>query len=181
MALLSPNLPYGLRDVKLAPLTGLDVVGSSVDLPNARTLSFTENEDFEELRGDDVVVATRGKGPTVSWDLESGGISLTAYAIMAGGVATTTGVTPNAVTTYTKLNTDARPKFQIEGQAMSESGGDFHCKIFVCKANDSLAGTLADGTFWLTSASGSGIGSQAATNLAKVYEFKSNETAVANT
>ncbi|MFT8046885.1 hypothetical protein ACMYMB_23080, partial [Salmonella enterica subsp. enterica serovar Enteritidis] len=58
---LGTSLPYGLRDVKLTPLVN-GVPGTPVDLPNARTLSFSESEDSEELRGDDKIVATRGKG-----------------------------------------------------------------------------------------------------------------------
>lgn len=175
MALATNQLPYGLRDVKLKPINDAGVVGAAVDLPASRTFSFSEAEDFEELRGDDKVIAIRGKGPKISWDLESGGISLDAYVIMAGGTLTTTGVTPNQVKKLNKKVTDSRPYFQAEGQAISDSGGDFHVKVYKCRANDSLEGELADGTFWLTSASGEGIG-DGSDNL---YDFIQNETATA--
>lgn len=175
MPLTTIPLPYGLRDVKVYPISVLNVVGSAVDLPNSRTFSFEENEDFEELRGDDTVVATRGQGATVSWDLESGGISLEAYAIMAGGAIVSTGSTPNQKKTFTKLNTDSKPRFQVEGQAMSESGGDFHVKLYNCKATDGVSGELGDGAFWLTSGSGSAIGDPSS---GKIYDFIQNETAV---
>lgn len=175
MALANPTLPYGLRDVKLKPIDASGVVGGAVDLPVARTFSFTEAEDFEELRGDDRVVAIRGKGPKVEWELESGGISLPAFEVMAGGTTTSGGVTPNETLTLKKLVTDARPYFQVEGQAISDSGGDFHVKLFKCRASDSLEGELSDGTFWLTSASGEAIGNAAD----ELYEFTANETATA--
>lgn len=170
------TLPYGLRDVKVTPIDASGVLGTPVDLPNARTFSFEENEDFEELRGDDRVVATRGQGASVAWELESGGISLDAYAVMNGGTVEETGVTPATVTTYTKKATDAKPRFQVEGQAISESGGDFHAVLPNCKATDGLSGELSDGSFWLTSASGTAI-ADPTTEI--IYEFIQNETAVA--
>lgn len=175
MALASPTLPYGLRDVKLRPIDAAGTVGASVDLPVARTFSFSEAEDFEELRGDDKIVAIRGKGPNVEWELESGGISLLAHKIMSGGTTTASGVTPNEKLVLKKLTTDARPYFQVEGQAISDSGGDWHVKLFKCRASDSLEGEMADGQFWLTSASGQAIGNAAD----ELYEFTANETAVA--
>jgi hypothetical protein len=177
MALATNQLPYGLRDVKVRPIDSAGTVGTSVDLPASRTFSFSEAEDFEELRGDDKVIAIRGKGPKVSWDLEAGGIGLDSYLVMAGGTLTTTGVTPNQIKKLNKKVTDARPYFQVEGQAISDSGGDFHVKIYRCRASDSLEGELADGTFWLTSASGDAIG-DASDNL---YDFIQNESVVAIT
>lgn len=177
MALANRALPFGLRDVKLTPL-GADgaTPGTAVDLPVSRTLSFAESEDFEELRGDDSVAASHGSGPTVEWDLESGGISLEAYAVMAGGEVVTSGVSPAAKKTYTKKTTDARPYFKIEGQSINDNGGDFHCVIYRAKADGSLEGELSDSSFWLTSASGKGYGSLEAGNLDKVYDFVHNET-----
>lgn len=173
-------LPYGLRDVKLRGyVTPTTLAASSVDLPNSRTFSFEEAEEFEELRGDDKVVATRGRGASVSWELESGGISFEAYQTMNGGTITETGVTPNKVKTYSKKVTDARPEFQVEGQAISESGGDFHVVLDRCKATESLSGELGDGTFWLTSASGTALPSRLAGSEDLLYEFVQNETATA--
>lgn len=169
------SLPYGLRDVRVTPYDDTGTLGDPVDFPNARTLSFTENEDFAELRGDDKVVANRGQGPTVSWDLEGGGISLEAYAAINGGTVTVTGVSPVQVKTYKKNVADAKPRFKAEGQALSESGGDFHPVLYNCKATDSVSGELADGAFWLTGASGTGIGDP---DTGDVYDFVENETAV---
>lgn len=172
MALANPTLPYGLRDVKLRPIDASGVVGASVDLPVSRTFSFSEAEDFEELRGDDKVVAIRGKGPSVEWELEAGGISLDAYKIMSGGTVSTTGVTPNLKKSLLKKTTDSRPYFQVEGQAISDSGGDFHYTLFKVRASDSLEGEMSDGQFLLSSASGQAIG-DASDNL---WEMVQNES-----
>lgn len=181
MALTTIALPYGIRDIQITPFTtaAATAEGTAVDLPYGRTLSFSEEEDFEELRGDDTLIAVHGQGPQVSWELESGGLSLESYKVMAGGTITETGTTPAQVKTFDKLNTDARPYFKIEGQAISDSGGDLHCIIYKAKVNDTLEGEFADGAFFLTSGSGVGIGSTVSADAGKIYSFVQNETAVA--
>lgn len=180
MAIATKALPFGLRDVKLTPLgAGGDTPGTSVDLPASRTLSFSESEEFEELKGDDTTVASHGGGVTVEWSLESGGISLEAYAVMAGGSIVSSGTTPNVKKTYTKLETDARPYFKIEGQSINDNGGDFHCVIYRAKADGSLEGEMANGSFWLTSASGKGYGSLESGKEGRSYDFIHNETTTA--
>ncbi len=170
------SLPFGLRDVKLTPLTTGMTLGTAVDLPTSRTFSFTESEDFESLRGDDKVVAERGLGPTVEWELESGGISLEALVVLNGGTLTTTGTGSTTVKSYKKKVTDAKPRFQVEGQAISENGGDFHIVIYNCKASGGVEGELADGAFFLTSASGTGIG---ATDDDDLYSMIQNASVTA--
>lgn len=172
MAITREALPYGLRDVKVGLLDAVTQLPTVlVDLPNSQTFSFTDSEDFEELRGDDKVVARRGKGAVVEWELEAGGISLEAYAIMAGGTVTVSGTGTNTKKTYRKRATDQRPDFWVEGQAMSESGGDFHAVVPRCKADDSLEGSLEDGTFWVSSASGTGIPSLAPVTDTEHFEL----------
>jgi hypothetical protein len=175
MPLTTIPLPFGLRDVRVYPLTG-ETPGTGVDLPNSRTFSFSEAEDFQELRGDDGLVAVHGTGPTVNWSLEAGGISLDAVKVIYGGTVTTTGTTPNQVKTFTKLNTDARPYFKVEGQAISDSGGDFHVVLYRCRATGELSGQMADGAFWLTGTSGRALGRA---SDGKVYDLVQNESAVA--
>jgi hypothetical protein len=175
MALAAKALPYGLRDIQLRAISAAGVVSTtSVDLPVARTLSFSDTEDFEELRGDDRVEATHGNGATCEWELEAGGISLEAYALLAGGLVTSSGTTPAIKKTYNKKVTNARPYVQIEGQAISDNGGDLHGLIYRAKADGSLEGEMGDGAFWLTSASGKGY----ADSSDNVYDFIHNETAL---
>lgn len=181
MAITREALPFGLRDVKIALLTAGDLPGTLVDLPNAQTLEFTDTEEFTELRGDDKLVAKRGSGSTVEWSLESGGISPEAYCVMSGASLTAGGVSPAGYKKVRKLASSNRPYFWAEGQSMSDSGGDFHCILPRCIADDSLEGTMADGEFWVSSASGTGLASGATDpKLADlVYEFTQNETTAA--
>lgn len=171
------SLPFGMRDIQVTPIATDGTLGTMIDLPNAQTLSFEESEDFEELRGDDKVVAKRGKGPSVSFELAAGGISLEALVVINGGVLTTSGVAPNVVKTYSKKATDQRPKFRAEGQALSESGGDLHTVLYECKVDDSFSGEFSDGGFFVTNASGTAYGSAA--NADAIYDFVQNEVATA--
>jgi hypothetical protein len=183
MPLTTHPLPYGLRDVKLTAYTdaAATTLGTSVDLPVGRTFSFSEAEEFTELRGDDKVVATRGQGSTVEFELESGGISLDAWKVLSGGTLTSTGTAPAQSKKLSKKSTDARPYFKVEGQIISDSGGDVHCVLPKCKITDSLEGEFSDGEFMLTNASGTAIGSTLTGQEDVVYEMTQNETAVAIT
>lgn len=174
MALSNPALPFGLRDVRLYPVNADGSLGAGVDLPASRTFSFTETESFEDLVGDDTTWAAHGSGPTVDWELEAGGMSFEAYKVMAGGTIVTSGVSPLAKKVYSKLTTDSRPYFQVEGQAISDSGGDVHTVVYRCKATGDLEGSFANGAFTLTSAKGKGYGNIIGNN--KLYDFIQNET-----
>jgi hypothetical protein len=173
MALNDPQLPYGLRDVKLTPINSDGSLGTPVDLPVAQTLSFSEAEEFEELRGDDRLVAVHGQGPTCEFDLEAGGISLEAWQVMTGGELDETGVTPTQTKSLTKYTTQSRPYFQIEGQSINDVDGDTHVIIYKAKVTESLEGEFADGTFFVTSCSGQGLGDADD----RLYKITWNETA----
>lgn len=173
------SLPYGIRDCKVYPFSddNAETLGTGVDLPNMQTFSFSEAEDFTELRGDDALVTMRGNGSHVEWELEAGGLSLAAIKVMYGGVVTVTGVAPNVKTVFRKKSKDARPFFRIEGQAISDSGGDVHCIVYRCKATDNLEGSFEDGEFFTTGASGTGLPSKATATDDVLYDFVENGTA----
>lgn len=174
-------LPYGMRDLKITPYS--DAAGSVlssevIDLPNMQTLSFSEEEEFQELRGDDRVVAIRGSGATVSWELEAGGYKLRVWEVMTGGVVTQTGIAPNRKWRLDKRSSDARSYFLIEGQIVSDSGGDLHAVIYRCRCNEAIEGEFADGEFFITSASGQGLPILDDVNDL-LYSIEINETATA--
>lgn len=153
-------LPYGIRDCKLTPY--LDKGGTTlstevVDLPNMQTFSFSEEEEFQELRGDDRVVAIRGSGATVSWELEAGGYKIRIWEILTGGTVVLTGVAPNRQWRLDKRGSDSRGYFKMHGQAISDSGGDVQTVVYRCRCNESIEGEFADGEFFITNASGQGL------------------------
>lgn len=175
---LSNTLPFGLRDVRLYPLTSAGARGTGVDLPVSRTFSFKETVSAEQLMGDDVIQGSHDYDPVVEWELEAGGYSLEAYVILAGGTVTATGTTPAQIKTFSKKTTDARPYFEVEGQAISDSGGDMHAVVYRCKCDGDLDGKFENGSFALTKASGKGYGRL---DNQKLYDFIQNETAIAIT
>lgn len=177
MALPDKALPYGLRDVKITPIDVAGAYGTFIDLPVSQTFKWSDTADFSELRGDDQKQAEREAGGSVDWDLDSGGIRLEAYAAIAGGTVTTSGVTPNLIKTYSKKGTTTRPYFRVDGQAISDNGGDVHVVIYKAKATGDIEGEFTDGEFMVSSCSGSSS-PNAADDL---YDIIQNETASAIT
>lgn len=156
---VSDALPYGVRDVKLTQY--IDALGmvlgpSSVDLPYIQTLNFTEAEEFSELRGDDKLITTRGRGSMVNWDLESGGLSISAWALMSGGSVIERGLEPDREIELQKKATQARPWFRIDGKIISDSGGDVLVRIYRCRANGDISANFTDGEFQTSSVTGVG-------------------------
>jgi hypothetical protein len=181
---LPTALPYGIRDLKVTPYTDAqgsvldETAGASVDFPYARTLSFSETEDFEELRGDDRTITMRGKGPIVEFEFESGGIPLKGWKVVTGGEILEEGVTPARKVRLLKRGSHARPWFRVEGQAISDSGGDVHCTLYRCRITDELEGEMNEGEFFLSSGSGTALPLLGDVDD-YLYEFVQNETAVA--
>lgn len=174
-------LPYGMRDLKMTEYSdagGSVLGGTTIDLPNMQTLSFSETEEYTELRGDDRVIAIRGQGALVEWELEAGGLNFAAWEVLTGGTVILTGLAPNRKWTLRKRSTDARPYFRLEGRVISDSGGDVHCVIYRCRANDTVEGEFADGEFFITSASGQGLPLLEEVNDL-IYDMVINETATA--
>lgn len=156
---VADGLPYGVRDIKLTQY--IDALGmvlgtTSVDLPYIQTLNFTEAEEFSELRGDDKLITTRGRGAQVNWDLESGGLPIPAWAIMTGGSVIERGLAPDREIELQKKATQARPWFRIDGKVISDSGGDVLVRIYRCRANGDITANFADGEFQTTSVTGVG-------------------------
>lgn len=179
MAGLTTPLPYGMRDLKLTryiDAAGFTLGATSTDLPNMQTLSFSEAEEFSELRGDDALKATHGKGAQVEWELEAGGMDLDGWSILTGGTIIESGLTPSKKVIMRKRGSDQRPYFRSEGQAISDSGGDVHAFLYRCKVNENVEGEFEDGEFFVTSASGVALPLSGTFDL--LYDFVHNETAV---
>jgi hypothetical protein len=155
---LGNSLPFGLRDVKLWPIDDTGARGTAVDLPASQTFSFKETVSSAQLMGDDVIQTSHTYDPVVEWELDAGGYSLEAYAVLAGGTLTSAGTTPSQIKTLRKKTTDQRPYFEVEGQAISDSGGDVHMVVYRCICDGDLDGKFDNGNFALTKATGKGYG-----------------------
>lgn len=151
---------YGCRDLKLTEYidaSGMVLSSASIDLPYIQHLNFTEAEEFAELRGDDKLLTTRGKGSQVNWDLESGGINIAAWATITGGSVYERGLAPNREIELRKRATQARPYFRIDGKIISDSGGDVLVRIYRCRANGNITANFQDGNFQTSQIAGIGL------------------------
>lgn len=176
MALNDHRMPYGLRDIKVATLDNAGVKGSLVDLPAAQTLEFEETTSTQELRGDDVVKASRTTVNAVEWSLDAGGIMFEAMVVIAGGTISSSGTTPDVIKEWVRLEGESYPDFWLAGRALSESGGDNETVIHRAKAS-TISGTHQDQEFWVSHAEGTGIGTLTAADEGKVWSMRAKETA----
>ena len=161
--------PFGLHDVKVTNLAG----DTQVDLPVGRVLKFKERVRSGELSGDDQIAAVVSFAEAVEWELEEGGISLEAYALMTGRTVSTSGGTPTETTTLTGDAAEAFPYFKIYGKSLGDGIDDIHVKIYKAKVVGGVEGSLQDGQFFVTKCSGVGIddGSNG------IWDIVQNETA----
>ena len=171
-------LPYGIRQIRLTPY--LDAQGTcladvSYPLPVAMTLGFSETEQYDELRGDDVLVAVHGRGPQVDWSLEAGGMNMTCWSLLSGGMVIEEGVAPTRVTRMRKSGDDLRPYVRIDGRAISDSGGNLKTRIYRAKANGRLQADLRGGAFQTSRIDGIGL-PMVGDGGRWLYEFIHDET-----
>lgn len=140
------EIPFGLRDLKVYPLTG-DAPGTGVDVPRVRTLEYNIERDSADLEGDDVIVATHTFAKKITGSFEQGGVNLAIRVVLEGGTLTTTGVTPNITNTYAVKGTDVEGYFQVIGQSYNDDQGDTHVKLYKCKAVGGPNGSATQGEF----------------------------------
>jgi hypothetical protein len=174
-----PNaLPYGLKQLMLTPYQ--DAQGSilstvSYPMPVAMTMAFSETEQFDELRGDDVLVAVHGRGPQVDWSLEAGGMPMMCWSIITGGMVIEEGVAPNRRIRLLKSADHLRPYFRIDGRVISDSGGNVVARIYRAKANGRIQADHRGGAFQTSSIDGIGMPLQADSGR-WLYEIIQNES-----
>ncbi|MCX6786845.1 MAG: hypothetical protein NTU85_03490 [Candidatus Kaiserbacteria bacterium] len=150
-------------------------IGGTVqaDLPVARTLKFGERLKSGELKGDDAIAAVVAFSEAVEWELEAGGISLEAYALLSGRTAVEAGTTPTWTYTLTGRSQASFPYVKIYGKALGAGIDDLHCRLLKCKVTGNVEGSLADGEFWVTKCKGIAIDD----GSVGIFQFVQNETA----
>jgi len=154
---LAAAKPYGLKDLKVRSWSS-GSLGAAVDLPAAALLKFSTKRDSAKAEGDDRTVAVASNVKEVEFELKSSILPLDALAVMTGVTVTDSGTTPNQVKRYAPKVGAMAPYFLIEGKALSESGGDFHGKVYKCKVTDDPDVGLENGKFADVSLKGTGIG-----------------------
>lgn len=180
--------PFGIRDLKVTPWSSAGTLGTAVDLPGVSLFKFKPTLVNGETKGDDTILAIHAYEECVEWELESGGLSLDARKAILGGTVTDAGTTPNQTKTYVPTAAGVqRPYFKIEGQALSEAGGDIHSVVYKCLCEDVEGGggeggnsqkqTFKGRAVAINAAEATALSAPAAVGLC--YHFKQNETATA--
>lgn len=169
MALDGKIKPFGLRDLKLTNIGGT----VQVDLANAMTLTFKERLTAGEMRGDDATQAIVAFTDALEWEMEAGGLTMEAIAMITGRTVALTGTTPNQTNTISANAGDVYPYFKIYGQSMGDGNDDIHVKINKAKLTGALEGEWKDAEFFVTKCSGIAIDPGGT----PMYEIVQHETA----
>lgn len=175
MAVLSyGEIPFGMRDCKIYPMTG-DTPGTAVDVPRIQTVELGVETDSTELNGDDVRVAVHTFNKRMTGTFQSGGLNLDTLVVLEGGAVTTTGTTPNRISTYAVIQTNIQGYFQMIGQMISDDLGDVHMKVYKVKMTSGPAYAPNQGEFLLTTGDIEAV----FTGTGKLYDLIAHETATA--
>ena len=123
--------PFGIDDAKVTGWTG-DAVGTAkVDVLGVTALSVNTESTTVEHRGDNQQLVSRKSGKTVSGSVAQAAHQGETLAVVGDGVTTTTGVTPNLITSYVEPAVAIGVPYQIEGQAADGEGA---ARITIAKA-----------------------------------------------
>lgn len=171
------ELPFGCRDCKIAPYSGSTppLTAANVDVPRIRTVDLNVTRDSTDLEGDDVKIATHTFAKGLDGSIEAGGVNLAVLAILEGGTASVTGMTPNRIGTYIVQGTDVEGYFKLEAQMYADDGGDMHFIGWKLKASNGPNFSFTQGEFAVTACDLSGIFDES-TTPSRLYTIKQNET-----
>lgn len=162
--------PYAIDQIVLTNAAGT----VQVTLPAQQKLKFsiiTKSAELENAYGELQALASRAVG--VEWELEHGGISLEAVALITGGTVVTAGTTPNETKTLGGAIGTNYPYFKIYGKSLGDGTDDIHVKLNKCKLMEAIEGEFGNGEFFVTSCKGKAM--QDASGDA--FEIVQNETA----
>lgn len=158
---------YGIRQIVLVSLDG----NTTVTLPAAQEMTWSENHINAELKGDDKVVASVAFPESVEVNLAAGGITLEAYSFLTGDSTVLSGSTPNRKETFTRKAGKTMPYIQVWGRAVGAGNDGVHVKFKKVKFNG-IEGNLQGEEFFITNGTGMAIGDSSNT----LYEIIKLET-----
>jgi hypothetical protein len=167
------ELPFGCRDCKIKPVGGAP--STNKDLPRIRTVELNVTRNSTDLEADDVTVATHTFAKSLEGSIEAGGINPAVLPLLDGGTVTTTGTTPNRVTTYRVAGTDVENYFTLEAQMYADDGGDLHIVAYKVKATNGPNYSFTQGEFALTRCDLKAIFDDSF-NPSRLYDLVFNET-----
>ena len=181
MTLSKQTIVLGIDDAKISELTADSssalTYGTAVDAPGVQKIEIMPSVTEKGLSSDEKILDYYVKQDYFYWSFNSAQISLDVLAILEGGTVTTNGASPNQVNTYSITQSSMPKYFKLEGKANYSAGavGDFHFKLYKCKANNIDVQYLAS-DYAIVSATGVAI---ATTHDGRIKDYVINETAAA--
>jgi hypothetical protein len=161
--------PFGLKEIKLVSIDGI----TAISLPAALELEWEETVVSGEFFGNDDLQGLVTQPLGVKGKFKTGGIPLSAYALMTGHTYEVTSSTPNQIATL-EGDSPTFPYFKIYGKSLGDEGDDIHVKIFKAKLTSSPKGGFKRGEFFMLEAEFQGVKTGG-----KAYDVVANETASA--
>ncbi|AEG14699.1 phage major tail protein, phi13 family [Desulfofundulus kuznetsovii DSM 6115] len=132
-----------LEDVKVFKMTAdtdtAPTYDTAVDIPGITKIGIAPKVENKKLQGDSKLLDIYSKVTEVELDIEFAELSLDAMKVLVGGEVTTSGTTPNQVTTYSlKPDTATAPYFKLEGRWLyaGDGIGDAVVRFYKCKVSD---------------------------------------------
>ncbi len=119
--------PFSLKEIKIAVLNADGTYGTAVAVPQARKLTVTPNMVTSKLIGErakTAAVATVLQDCTL--EMDAGGYTWDALAVMIGQAVTESGTTPNKTKRQNWAAGDNLPYIGVIGVLDDDDGGDFH-------------------------------------------------------
>lgn len=161
---------FGLNDLKVTNIGGT----TQEDLDAAMELEFAVTLKEGMVEGDDTIKALFAFAIGGEGKVSAGALSTAAIAIITGRTLSTSGTTPNEVTTLTISAADRMPYFKLYGKSLDDETGDLQIQIFKCKIKGQFALSLKNGEFMSP-----GFDFQAVDdNSNGIVDYVQNETAV---
>lgn len=119
--------PFSIKEITVAALNSDGTYGTAVSVPQARKLTVTPNIVTSKLigtRSKTAAVASVLQDATV--EIDGGGYTWDALAVMIGTAVTETGVTPNQTKQQNWAAATNMPYFGLIGVLDDDDGGDMH-------------------------------------------------------
>lgn len=173
------ELPFGLRTGGIYPLTAEPATyGSKIDIPRIQNIELKEEEDSTDMSAGDVRVALHTFATRLTGHLTYGGLNFDSLAALNGGtVGSTSGTTPNRITTFSRRSTDNKKYFKLIGQIYGDDLGDDHLIGYKVKCSGGPTYGANQGEFMATAADLEGVFT--AESPGKLYDLTAHETATA--
>lgn len=181
MTISKQSVVLGIDDAKIFKLTSDSTSAltydTAIEVPGVQKLEIAAQATEKALKSDEKVLDYYVNTDYLSWAFYSSKISLDALAILEGGTVTLSGTTPNQTYTYSIGKSNAPEYFKFEAKANYTAGenGDFHLKLYKCKANNIDIQYLAN-DYAIVTATGVAIPT---THDGKIKDNIINETATA--